>query len=99
MRLMPFWIEGLDILDILSYLKKYSHDASFRKALRKQLVLNCFCLVIVVSLGLPYLKKQKSGQWMATLHQAKFMGFSIIYITKSGRPSSFVSIQGRASKN
>ena len=52
-----------------------------------------------VSLGLPYLEKQKSGQWMATLHQAKFMGFSIIFITKSGRPNSFVDIQGGATEN
>ena len=53
----------------------------------------------VLLLGLPYLEKQKSGQWMATLHQAKFMGISTIFITKSGRPNRFVDMQVRASKN
>ena len=37
-------------------------------------------------LGLPYLEKQKAGQWMATSQQAKFMVFSTIVNTKSGRP-------------
>ena len=50
-------------------------------------------------IGLPYLEKQKSGQWMATLHQTKFMGLSIISITKSGRPNSIVDIQEQASNN
>ena len=43
-------------------------------------------------IGLPYLEKQKSGQWMATLHEAKFMGFSIIFITKSGRSNSVLDL-------
>ena len=42
--------------------------------------------------GLPYLEKQKSGQWMATLQEAKFMGFSIIFITKSGRLNSVLDL-------
>ena len=54
--------------------------------------------VIKLLLGLPYLEKQKSGQRMATLHQAKFMGYSNILITKSGRSNSFVDLEGRAFK-
>ena len=45
-----------------------------------------------VGIGLPYLEKQKSGQWMATLHEAEFMGFSIIFKTKSGRSNSVLDL-------
>ena len=48
--------------------------------------------IICSMLGLPYLERQKSGQWMATLHEAKFMGFSTIFITKSGRSNSLVAL-------
>ena len=30
--------------------------------------------------GLPYLEKQKSGQWMATFHETKYMGLSFFLI-------------------
>ena len=43
-------------------------------------------------IGLPYLEKQKSGQWMATLHETKFMGFSNFFLTKSGRSNSALDI-------
>ena len=46
----------------------------------------------VLTLGLPYLEKQKSGQWMATFHETKFMGFSIFLLTKSGRSNSALDL-------
>ena len=43
-------------------------------------------------LRLPYLEKQKSGQWMATLHETKYMAFSSIFLTKSGRSNSALDL-------
>ena len=43
-------------------------------------------------LGLPYLEKPKSGQWMATLHETKYMAFSSIFVTKSGRLNSALDL-------
>ena len=40
---------------------------------------------LLLCLGLPYLEKQKSGQWMATFHETKFVGFSNFLVTKAGR--------------
>ena len=37
-------------------------------------------ILLSVSLGLPYLEKQKSGQWMATFHETKYMGLSFFLI-------------------
>ena len=51
-------------------------------------LLTILCLPVHVNLGLPYLEKQKSGQWMATLHETKYMAFSSIFLTKSGRSNS-----------
>ena len=35
--------------------------------------------------GLPYFEKRKSGQWMATFDETKFMGHSNSPVRKAGR--------------
>ena len=47
--------------------------AKLRSALQKYIFYNNY-------VGLPYLEKQKSGQWMATSHDIKYMGLSFFLI-------------------
>ena len=42
--------------------------------------------------GLPYLEKQKSGHWMATFHETKFMAFLNFFLTKAGRRDAAVDL-------
>ena len=41
-----------------------------------------------VIIGIPFLEKQKSGQWMATFDETKYIGFSFFSLTKLGRSNS-----------